>query len=99
GNQHLQPVLVESAWAAVRHDGYLRALYHRHVMKWGGYRSATAKKKAMMVIIWHVLATGRPYDELGADFFTRRLDPDRETRRLIAKLEAFGHQVHLQPAA
>ena len=74
-------------------------------MKWGGYRSSAAKKKAivvvahaMLVIIWHVLATATPYDELGADFFTR-LDPGRETRRLIAKLEALGHQVSLQPAA
>jgi transposase len=106
GNQHLQPVLVEAAWAAVRHPGYLKSLYHRHVMKWGGYRSPTAKKKAiivvahaMLVIIWHVLAGGTPYDELGADFFTRRLDPGKETRRLIAKLEALGHQVTLQPAA
>jgi transposase len=106
GNPHLQPVLVETAWTAVRHDGYLKSLYHRHVMKWGGYRSPTAKKKAiivvahtLLVIIWHVLATTRPYDELGADYFTRRLDPDRETRRLIAKLEALGHQVSLQPAA
>jgi transposase len=106
GNQHLQPVLVECAWAAVRRDGYLKALYHRHVMKWGGYRSQTAKKKAIIVVahailgvIWHVLAGGTPYDELGADFFTRRLDPERETRRLIAKLEALGHQVSLQPAA
>jgi transposase len=106
GNQQLQPVLVESAWAAVRHQGYLRSLYHRHVMKWGGYRSPTAKKKAiivvahaMLVIIWHVLAGGIPYDDLGADFFTRRLDPDKETRRLIAKLEALGHQVTIQPAA
>ncbi len=46
GNQHLQPVLAECAWAAVRHDGYLKALYHRHVMKWGGYRSRTAKLEA-----------------------------------------------------
>jgi transposase len=106
GSQHLQPVLVEVAWAAVRHEGYLKSLYHRHVMKWGGYRSPTAKKKAIMVvahailvIIWHVLAGGRPYSELGADFFTRRLDPERETRSLIAKLEALGHQVSLQPAA
>jgi transposase len=54
---------------------------------------------ALLVIIWHVLAGGAPYDEIGADYFTRRLDPDRETRRLIAKLEALGHQVSLQPAA
>ena len=106
GNQHLQHILVEATWAAVRHDGYLKAPYHRHVMKWGGYRSPTAKKKAIivaahaiLVIIWHVLAAGQPYDELGTDFFTRRLDPERETRRLIAKLEAPGHQVSLQPAA
>ena len=106
GNQHLQPVLVECAWAAVRHDGYLKSLYHRHVMKWGGYRSPLAKKKAiivvahaLLVIIWHVLATGQPYDELGEDYFTRRADPERETRRLIAKLEALGHRVTLEEAA
>ena len=106
GNEHLQSILVECAWAAVRHDGYLKSLCHRHVMKWGGYRSATAKKKAivvvahaMIVIIWHVLATGKPYHELGTDYFTRRLDPERETRRLIARLQAFGHTVTLQPAA
>ena len=106
GNQHLQPVLVECAWAAVRHEGYLRSLYHRHVMKWGGYRSPLAKKKAiivvahaLLVLIWHELATGKPYDELGPDYFTRRQDPERETRRLIARLEALGHQVTLQPAA
>jgi transposase len=106
GNQHLQPILVEAAWSAIRHDGYLKSLYRRHVMKWGGYRSQTAKKKAvivvahaLVVIIWHVLATGKPYDELGEDYFTNRLDPERETRRLIAKLEALGHTVTLDPAA
>ena len=51
GNQHLQPVLVECAWAAVRRDG----LYHRHVMKWGGYRSQTAKKKAIIVVAHAIL--------------------------------------------
>ena len=106
GNPHLQSLLVECAWSAVRQDGYLKSLYHRHVMKWGGYRSQAAKKKAivvvahaLVVIIWHILATGKPYHELGADYFTRRLDPERETRRLIAKLEALGHTVTLQPAA
>jgi transposase len=106
GNPQLQAVLVEAAWAAVRHQGYLKSLYHRHVMKWGGYRSPAAKKKAiivvahaMLVIIWHVLAGGVAYDELGADFFARRQDPERETRRLVARLEALGHSVALQPAA
>ncbi len=106
GNPDLQSLLVECAWSAVRHDGYLKSLYHRHVMKCGGYRSPAAKKKAivvvahaLIVIIWHILVTGKPYHELGADYFTTRLDPERETRRLIAKLEALGHTVTLQPAA
>lgn len=106
GNPHLQSILVECAWAAIRHDGYLKALYHRHVMKWGGYRSPAAKKQAIVVvahalavIIWHILATGKPYEELGADYFTRLLDPERETRRLIARLEALGHHVTLDAAA
>jgi len=75
-------------------------------MKSGGYRSSAAQNKAIIVvahailiIVWHVLATGTPYNELGADSFDRRLDPERETRRLIAKLEALGHQVTLQPTA
>ena len=74
-------------------------------MKSGGYRSTSAKNKAIIVvahailiIVWHVLATGTPYQELGADYFDRRLDPERETRRLIAKLEALGHQVTLDAA-
>ena len=106
GNSHLQSILVECAWSAVRHDGYLKSLYHRHVMKWGGYRSPAAKNKAivvvahaMIVIIWHILATGKPCEEPGADYLTRRLDPERETRRLITRLEALGHRVTLQDAA
>ena len=106
GNTHLQTLLVECAWSAVRHDGYLRSLYHRHVMNNGGYRSPTAKKKAivvvahaMIVIIWHIMATGKPYHELGADYFASLQDPERETRRLIAKLQALGHTVTLSPAA
>jgi transposase len=106
GNTHLQSLLVECAWSAVRVEGYLKSLYHRHVMKFGGYRSSIAKKKAivvvahaLIVIIWHILATGKPYHELGEDYFTTRIDPERETRRLIARLEALGHRVSLQDAA
>lgn len=106
GNQHLQPVLAECAWAAVRHPGYLKSLYHRHVMKWGGYRSQVAKKKAivvaahaLIVIIWHVLAASKPYHELGEDYFTTRLDPEREIRRLVARIEALGRTVTVEAAA
>ena len=53
----------------------------------------------MIVIVWHVLTTGRPYQDLGADYFTSRVDPEIETRRLVAKLQAQGYTVTLEPAA
>ena len=63
-------------------------------------KAIIAVAHALLVIIWHVLATGKPYGDLGADYFTRRQDPDRETRRLIARLEALGHHVTIEaPAA
>jgi transposase len=106
GNQHLKPILVESAWSAVRTDGRLRARYHRLVLRFGGYRNPAAKKKAvvaiahtLLVIIWNVLASDTNYADLGADFYDRRNDPERETRRLVAKLEALGHTVTINPAA
>ena len=75
-------------------------------MKNGGYRSKTARNKAIitvahaiLVIIWHVLATGRGYADLGADYFDRRLEPERETARLIARLEALGRRVTVEEAA
>jgi transposase len=45
------------------------------------------------------LATGKRYAELDTDYFTRRWDPDTETRRLIAKLETLGHRVTVRDAA
>jgi len=47
------------------------------VLRFGGYRNPAAKKRAIVaiahtlaVVIWHVLATGRPYTDLGPDFYT-----------------------------
>jgi transposase len=106
GNIYLQPVLVEIAWNAVRHEGYLKSLYHRHVTRNGGYRSSAAKNKAIttvahaiLVIIWNMLSTGRPYEDLGTAYFEHRTDPDREARRLIARLEALGKHVTVNDAA
>ena len=106
GNRHLQHVLVECAWAASRTPGYLQSLYRWHVRKFGGSRNPTAKNKAIVavahklsIVIWHVLAADKPYADLGADYLDRRVDPAKETRRLIARLQALGHTVTIEPAA
>jgi hypothetical protein len=72
----------------------------RRVPQRGGEKKAIiAVAHKLLVIVWHVLATGRTYQDLGGDYFTTRLDPAIETRRLVAKLEALGHTVALNPAA
>ena len=30
------------------------------------------------MIIWHVLVTGKPYTDLGPDFYTSRTDPEKK---------------------
>ena len=45
------------------------------------------------------LSAAAVISEIGADYFTRRLDPECETRRLIARFEALGHRVTLEDAA
>jgi hypothetical protein len=39
------------------------------------------------------------YVDLGADFYQRRQDPEREAARLVDKLAALGYTATLQPAA
>lgn len=53
----------------------------------------------MARIIWHVLNDRTPYQDLGADFYTQRQDPEHEKNHLIAKLQALGYQITAQPAA
>ena len=49
-------------------------------------------------MIWHLLSTGECYQDLGDDYFQRRRDPERETRRLVAQLEDLGFSVTLTAA-
>jgi transposase len=66
----------------------------------GGKKAATATAHTLIVIIWHVLAEATTYRDLGADYFTTRINsPDARKRRLIRELEALGHKVTIEPAA
>src|SRR5574338_1619716 len=103
GSKELRQTLTECAWAASRTDTYVGAQFrrfHRRFGKNGDRKAAIATAHTLIVIIWHVLAEASPYRDLGADYFTSRIDqPDRRRRRLIHELEALGHRVILQPAA
>lgn len=106
GNKHLRAVFVEAAWAASRTPGRLQAQFNRLARRFGGIRNPVARKKAahalahtLAEITWHLLHDHADYTDLGADFYTRRDDPDRRRAHLVRQLNALGYDVDLTPAA
>jgi transposase len=96
GNPWLRRALIESAHAAARtKESYFAAQYRRLAHRRGPNKAAVAVAHSLLVVIWHVLSTGERYQDLGSDWFERRQDPERETRRLVGRLEALGHRVEL----
>jgi transposase len=104
GNGALRVALCEAAWAGVRkNDSYLGAQFRRFQRRFGKRaegKAIFACAHTLLVMIWHVLAEpAAVYEDLGADWFTRRDDSAAHTRRLVRQLERRGHQVTLTPAA
>lgn len=98
GSTWLRTQLVESANAGARSkDSYLAARYRRIASRRGHQRAAVAVGHTILVICWHLLSKREPFEDLGGDFYTRRLttNPAAETRRLVARLEALGNTVTL----
>jgi len=50
----------------------------------------------MLIAYWHMFTTGETYREPGGDYYQRR-NPERHTKRLVARLQSLGHNVILQP--
>ena len=97
GNTHVQSILIEAALAAAKTRTRIGARYHRLHRRFGGRPNPGAGKKAafavahtLIKVIWNVLATGQPYTDLGHDFYTRRINPETHTKKLIAQLEALS---------
>ena len=100
GNRWLRRALIEAARAAARTRGsYFAAQYRQIARRRGPNKAAVAVAHSILDIVWHLLTTGASYQDLGADYFERRHDPQRQTRRLIHQLEQLGYHVTLQPTA
>ena len=96
GSKWLNDALKDAAMAAIRtNDSYLQAQYQRLRPRIGHGRALGAVKHSIICACWHMLTTGELYRDLGGDYFRKR-DPERQTRRLVAQLEALGHTVTLQ---
>jgi hypothetical protein len=74
--------------------GRLRSHYRRLVRRFGGDKNPGAKKKAitaishaLLKIVYQVLKTGTPYQDPGADFYTRRESAARRQAWLERRLQ------------
>jgi transposase len=97
GNVTLRALLAEVVWV-ISHtkDNYLSAQYHRLARRIGKNKAAMAVAHSVLVIIYHVLRTGEPYSDLGADYFQKQ-DAKRLAQRSLRQLEALGYEVTLTP--
>ncbi len=99
GDRWLRGVLGEVAWVIARSKGtYLHAQFHRIARKRGTYKAVVAVMHSVLVIAYHVLKTGPPYAELGADYFERR-EAERLERHHVRRRNALGYSVTLTPLA
>jgi transposase len=100
GNRYLARVIGEAAVGAGRTDTFLGERYRRIARRRGKKKAIVAVGRSILVIVWHLLADPEArYTDLGADFYARRVQPDRQKRTHVQQLEALGYTVTLTPAA
>lgn len=98
GNPYLRAVLGEVAWA-ISHtkDNYLSAQFHRIARRRGKQKAVVAVSHSVLVILYHMLREGRPYTDLGPDYF-EQLEATRIEHYHVRRLEQLGYTVTLTPA-
>ena len=97
GNPWLKSALTEAAWAAGRtKHSYLGAAYRRLAPRRGKKRALVAIGHTLLVIIYKILTTDRPYHDLGSDYLDK-LKPEQYRRYLVKRLETLGFNVQLSP--
>jgi len=95
GSKFLAIALQKAALAATRANGSY-AQYQRLKPRIGHRRALGAVQHSMLIAYWHMFTTGETYREPGGDYYQRR-NPERLTKRLVARLGSLGHNVILQP--
>lgn len=99
GNRWLCGLLTEAGHAASRSKGtYAGAFYHRVARRRGKARAAVATGHHLGRAMYHILKQGKPYQELGADYFDRR-NHDALKAHLIHRLQGLGYRVELATEA
>jgi transposase len=97
GSPWLRAALIEAGWAASHTKGSLGAQDRRLARRRGKKKALVAVGHSILVIAYHLLKDGTTDRDLGQDSFDQR-DSARLQQRLIARLEALGLRVAVEPA-
>jgi transposase len=100
GNPYLKAALWQMATGAAKTDTFLGARYRRLIRRMPKPKALVAIERSILVIIFHMLENPTlEFADLGADFYTRRIDHNRRTSQLTRQLQALGYTVTLTTAA
>jgi transposase len=95
GNHYLKRICVQIAWAASRKkDSFLRMRFLRLKSRIGQNKAIVAIARQILVLVYHVLSTDRPYTDLGPNFYDKR-DQQRSADHLARRLRALGFDLVL----
>lgn len=99
GNRALRCALVQAAHAAARtKKSSFCGLYRRLSARRGKKKALIAVAHRLLNLVYLLLKTGRPYQELGVDYYDK-LNPLRVIQRLTKRMQHLGFNVSLDPIA
>lgn len=93
GNKGLKAVLCQVAWAATKKkDCRLASFYYRVVKRRGPKKANMALGHLILKIIYQMLKTKTPYEELGWDYLPKK---ERNVDYFIKKIQSLGYEVNI----
>ena len=100
GGRHLRTSMIEAAKSASRaKNTFFAARYRRVARRRGHQRATVAVAHSMICAVWHMLATGEVYNDLGEEHYDRYQQPERRHQRAITELQSAGYTITAPQAA
>lgn len=98
GNRYLARALGQAVLTSRRSSTFLADRYKRLARRRGKSRALVAVGRSILTIIWHLLNDPTAtYTDLGNDWYTSRVDQQRNIRRFTRALHDLGYDVQLTP--
>ncbi|SBW28650.1 transposase IS116/IS110/IS902 family protein [Candidatus Protofrankia californiensis] len=90
GNRYVRRTLGTAAASVARTNTFLGARHRRLRARRGALKALVATSRTILEIIWRIVRDQVPFRELGADYHTRRQDPDKRKRALARQMKNLG---------